>query len=279
MNKLNVLNVSDANKFAFIKGNRPTDEKAIKVKKDSISEHGILCPITAVNGEEVIKSNGHLTDLDGNDIADEHAKDYYAVLDGQHRLKAYLELGLPLEDLVVIEPLNKKIAIALLIAEMNICTKTWKGSDYMAAPAMAIKETNAAFDFAMELQRRNFPLSTISLWACGNNKLKAKDLVASLKTREMPQCLQEADGWCAKSRKWFEAASEKFTAKFLAKKYLISFIQDGYNVAEDAAAYTLEIEEKLKKLAQWQADKIQNARKTSTQTQEQVILDLLRGHL
>lgn len=252
MNKLNVLNVSDANKFAFIKGNRPTDEKAIKVKKDSISEHGILCPITAVNGEEVIKSNGHLTDLDGNDIADEHAKDYYAVLDGQHRLKAYLELGLPLEDLVVIEPLNKKIAIALLIAEMNICTKTWKGSDYMAAPAMAIKETNAAFDFAMELQRRNFPLSTISLWACGNNKLKAKDLVASLKTREMPQCLQEADGWCAKSRKWFEAASEKFTAKFLAKKYLISFIQDGYNVAEDAAAYTLEIEEKLKKLAQWQ---------------------------
>lgn len=279
MNKLNVLNVSDANKFAFIKGNRPTDEKAIKVKKDSISEHGILCPITAVNGEEVIKSNGHLTDLDGNDIADEHAKDYYAVLDGQHRLKAYLELGLPLEDLVVIEPLNKKIAIALLIAEMNICTKTWKGSDYMAAPAMAIKETNAAFDFAMELQRRNFPLSTISLWACGNNKLKAKDLVASLKTREMPQCLQEADGWCAKSRKWFEAASEKFTAKFLAKKYLISFIQDGYNVAEDAAAYTLEIEEKLKKLAQWQADKIQNARKTSTQTQEQVILDLLRDHL
>lgn len=279
MNKLNVLNVSDANKFAFIKGNRPTDEKAIKVKKDSISEHGILCPITAVNGEEVIKSNGHLTDLDGNDIADEHAKDYYAVLDGQHRLKAYLELGLPLEDLVVIEPLNKKIAIALLIAEMNICTKTWKGSDYMAAPAMAIKETNAAFDFAMELQRRNFPLSTISLWACGNNKLKAKDLVASLKTREMPQCLQEADGWCAKSRKWFEAASEKFTAKFLAKKYLISFIQDGYNVAEDAAAYTLEIEEKLKKLAQWQADKIQIARKTSTQTQEQVILDLLREHL
>ena len=279
MNKLNVLNVSDANKFAFIKGNRPTDEKAIKVKKDSISEHGILCPITAVNGEEVIKSNGHLTDLDGNDIADEHAKDYYAVLDGQHRLKAYLELGLPLEDLVVIEPLNKKIAIALLIAEMNICTKTWKGSDYMAAPAMAIKETNAAFDFAMELQRRNFPLSTISFWACGNNKLKATDLVASLKTREMPQCLQEADGWCAKSRKWFEAASEKFTAKFLAKKYLISFIQDGYNVAEDAAAYTLEIEEKLKKLAQWQADKIQNARKTSTQTQEQVILDLLREHL
>lgn len=240
---------------------------------------GCCVPLRRWNGKAIIASGGHLTDLDGNDIADEHAKDYYAVLDGQHRLKAYLELGLPLEDLVVIEPLNKGVAIALLIAEMNICTKTWKGSDYMAAPAMAIKETNAAFDFAMELQRRNFPLSTISFWACGNNKLKAKDLVASLKTREMPQCLQEADGWCAKSRKWFEAASEKFTAKFLAKKYLITFIQDGYNAADDASAYTSEMEEKLKNLTQWQADKIQNARKTSTQTQEQIILDLLREHL
>lgn len=279
MKNLQVLTILDSSKFAFIKGNRPTDEKAIKAKKDSLAEYGMLCPITAVNGEAVIVSGGHLTDLDGNDIADERAKDYYAVLDGQHRLKAYLELGLPLEDLVVIEPLNKEIAIALLIAEMNICTKTWKGSDYMAAPAMAIKETNAAFDFAMELQQRGFPLSTISLWACGNNKLKAKDLVASLKTREMPQCLLEADGWCSKSRKWFEAASEKFTAKFLAKKYLITFIQDGYNAAEDASAYTSEMEEKLKNLTQWQADKIQNARKTATQTQEQIILDLLREHL
>jgi hypothetical protein len=64
-----------------------------------------------------------------------------------------------------------------------------------------------------------------------------------------------------------------------AKKYLITFIQDGYNAADDASAYTSEMEEKLKNLTQWQADKIQNARKTSTQTQEQVILDLLREHL
>ena len=279
MKKMSVISVIVNRSFAFVKGNRPTNSKAVTAKMKSIEEYGLLSPITVVDGEQVITSGGHLVDLNGKDIPDSQSVNYYAVLDGQHRLIAYIKLGLPLEDLVVIEPLNKKIAIALLIAEMNICTKTWKGSDYMAAPAMAIKETNAAFDFAMELQRRNFPLSTISLWACGNNKLKAKDLVASLKTREMPQCLQEADGWCAKSRKWFEAASEKFTAKFLAKKYLISFIQDGYNVAEDAAAYTLEIEEKLKKLAQWQADKIQNARKTSTQTQEQVILDLLREHL
>ena len=194
MNKLNVLNVSDANKFAFIKGNRPTDEKAIKVKKDSISEHGILCPITAVNGEEVIKSNGHLTDLDGNDIADEHAKDYYAVLDGQHRLKAYLELGLPLEDLVVIEPLNKKIAIALLIAEMNICTKTWKGSDYMAAPAMAIRKQMRPLILLWNCNDAISPLSTISLWACGNTNSKPKIWWQVLKPVKCPNVCKRLTG-------------------------------------------------------------------------------------
>lgn len=106
MKNLNVFEIFKSSQFAFIKGNRPTDEKAIKAKKDSLAEYGMLCPITAVNGKAIIASGGHLTDLDGNDIADEHAKDYYAVLDGQHRLKAYLELGLPLEDLVVIEPLE-----------------------------------------------------------------------------------------------------------------------------------------------------------------------------
>ena len=78
----------------------------------------------------------------------------------------------------------------------------------MAAPAMAIKETNAAFDFAMELQRRNFPLSTISLWRVATTNSKPKIWWQVLKPVKMPQCLQEADGWCAKSRKWFEATSE-----------------------------------------------------------------------
>lgn len=45
MNKLNVLNVSDANKFAFIKGNRPTDEKAIKVKRILFPSMGYCVPL------------------------------------------------------------------------------------------------------------------------------------------------------------------------------------------------------------------------------------------
>lgn len=48
MKNLNVFEIFKSSQFAFIKGNRPTDEKAIKAKKDSLAEYGMLCPITAV---------------------------------------------------------------------------------------------------------------------------------------------------------------------------------------------------------------------------------------
>lgn len=51
MKNLNVFEIFKSSQFAFIKGNRPTDEKAIKAKKDSLAEYGMLCPITAVNGK------------------------------------------------------------------------------------------------------------------------------------------------------------------------------------------------------------------------------------
>ena len=58
MKNLNVFEIFKSSQFAFIKGNRPTDEKAIKAKKDSLAEYGMLCPITAVNGKAIIASGG-----------------------------------------------------------------------------------------------------------------------------------------------------------------------------------------------------------------------------
>ena len=65
-----------------------------------------------------------------------------------------MNLGKNLDDLVICEALNAEMEIAALIAEMNICTTSWKGTDYMAAPAMALGEKNEVFDFAVELQTK-----------------------------------------------------------------------------------------------------------------------------
>ena len=52
---------------------------------------------------------------------------------------------------------------SLFLKGDHICTTVWKKSDYMAAPAMMLKEANEVFDFAMFLHSKACPLSTISL--------------------------------------------------------------------------------------------------------------------
>ena len=88
MKKMSVISVIVNRSFAFVKGNRPTNSKAVTAKMKSIEEYGLLSPITVVDGEQVITSGGHLVDLNGKDIPDSQSVNYYAVLDGQHRLIA-----------------------------------------------------------------------------------------------------------------------------------------------------------------------------------------------
>ena len=124
MKKFEVISETLDREFAFIKGNRPTNNKSVNAKMKSIEEYGLLSPITVVDGEKVIASGGHLVTLDGREIADQDSDNYLAVLDGQHRLIAYIKLGLDMDELVVTEPLNTEMSIAALIAECSLSTGT-----------------------------------------------------------------------------------------------------------------------------------------------------------
>lgn len=205
-------------------------------------------------------------------------ENYYAVLDGQHRLRAYLNLGLNLDDLVICEPLNVEMSIAALIAEMNICTKTWTGTDYMAAPAMMLANKNEVFEFAMHLRSKGCPLATISLWCTGANSLKPKDLVACGKSKELPKAFVEA-GWYERSVKWYEAAQGKFPDTFLAKKYLITHLSKKFSNAADPTAFTVQMVEQINRLTAEQAQEIMNPKTDEGQTREQATFDLLDEYL
>lgn len=278
MKKL-IVSVDDQNRqFAFVKGNRPTNAKTVKAKEKSMQEHGQLSPITVVKGEDVCKMNGCLVDLQGHDIPNEQAERYYAVVDGQHRVVAWMNLGKNLDDLVICEALNAEMEIAALIAEMNICTTSWKGTDYMAAPAMALAAKNEVFDFAVELQGKGFPLATISLWCTGTNSLKPKDLVASIKNKALPRAFVDA-GWFYRSVKWYEAASERIPNAFLTKKYLITYLVKKFNHAEDPTQFSSQMEEKLRRLTVEQVNEIMNPKTNDGITREQATYDMLEKYL
>lgn len=274
-----VISMDDAQRqFAFVKGNRPVNVRTVKQKEKSMKAYGQLTPITVTDGEKVIQMGGRLVDLKGFEIPNEDAGKYYAVLDGQHRLVAYQNLQLDLNDLVICEPLNAELSITEVIAQMNICTTVWKKSDYMAAPAMTLSKTNDVFEFAVQLRSKGFPLATISQWCTGTNSLKPKDLVNCVKSGELPKILQ-SETWYQRSIRWYEAAQEKFSDSFLSKKYLIAYIVMQYNNAADPVAYCRQIEQALKKLTPAQAAEIMEARKIGLKSREQMVVELLEQYL
>lgn len=278
MKKMVMQEDNQNRQFAFVKGNRPTNAKTVKAKEKSMQEHGQLSPITVVKGEDVCKMNGCLVDLQGHDIPDEQTERYYAVVDGQHRVVAWMNLGKNLDDLVICEALNAEMEIAALIAEMNICTTSWKGTDYMAAPAMALAAKNEVFDFAVELQGKGFPLATISLWCTGANSLKPKDLVASIKNKTLPRAFVDA-GWFYRSVKWYKAALERIPNSFLAKKYLITFLIKKFNHAENPTQFSSQVEMRLRSLTDEQVKEIMNPKTEEDVSREQATYDMLEKYL
>lgn len=80
--------------MAFVKGNRPTNSDEVHRKSNSYRVYGQLSPITVAKGEDVLRSGGHLTDLDGKDIPDEQAQNYmlYWTDSTVNRLSSYLTL-------------------------------------------------------------------------------------------------------------------------------------------------------------------------------------------
>ena len=278
MKKIQFIDENENRQLAFVKGNRQISTKAVAAKMKSIQEYGQLSPITVVKGEDVYLLGGHLVDLNGSDIPDEQTENYYAVLDGQHRLVAYMNLKMNLDDLVICEPLNAEMPIATLIAEMNICTTSWKGSDYMAAPAMTLGVENKVFEFAMHLRSKGCPLATISLWCTGSNSLKLKDLVACVKNKELPKAFVDA-GWYERSIKWYEAAQGKFTDAFLAKKYLITHLSKKFSHAANPVHFSCQMEENLRSLTDEQVKEIMKPQTEEEQTREQATYDMLEKHL
>ena len=264
--------------FAFVKGNRPVNVRTVKQKEKSMKAYGQLTPITVTDGEKVIQMSGHLMDLKGNEIPDEDAGKYYAVLDGQHRLIAYQNLELDMNDLVICEPLNAELSITEVIAQMNICTTVWKKSDYLAAPAMILNEANEVFDFAMFLHGKACPLSTISLWCFGKKSLQAKDLVECLNTNKLPEIFEDKT-WFHSSIKWFKVAQGKFKEKFLMNRYLIDFIIKQQHPDKGFELFTAEMEKKINALTRDQADQIMTPHPIKGVAREQLIMDMLAQYL
>ena len=143
---------------------------------------------------------------------------------------------------------------------------------------MMLANKNEVFEFAMHLRSKGCPLATISLWCTGANTLKPKDLVACVKSKELPKAFVEA-GWYERSVKWYEAAQGKFPDTFLAKKYLITHLSKKFSNAADPTAFTVQMVEQINRLTAEQAQEIMKPQTGEGLSREQATYDMLEKHL
>lgn len=139
--KKNILTVKDLSvegkMIAFIKGNRSVNSKNISKKKESFEKFGMnLVPLMYVEGQKAVNDGCTLVHpITKEDIPDEEASKYVAIVEGQHRYTAAKETDLDEEMLFLYECYSNKNTKEIL-SETNTITDPWSGADYANGAAL-----------------------------------------------------------------------------------------------------------------------------------------------
>lgn len=223
MNKI-IISVADlkaaGTSLCLINGNRSITSKNVESKAKSLKKYGILTPLMFVKGEKAISDGCSLIDLNGNIINNADAKSYNAIIDGQNRLTAALEAGIPESEIYLFECYTETNCKELL-AESNTVVEGWKGEDFIGG-SLLFNPDNELAQFAKKLSDKKFKLSTISklLTFDKSVKITSKVYASMMKGEKI-----EVEYDLKRAQDFLDAAS-KFSPTFVAKRYLIDSVID-----------------------------------------------------
>lgn len=254
-------------KIAFIKGNRQVNNKNVKSKMVSFTKFGMnLIPLMYVPGEKATADGCSLIDAKTEaDIDAEHASEYVAIVDGQHRFTAAMEAELSEDGLYLFECYNEANTKEL-VASTNIDSNPWDSKDYIYGAVM-FNPSNKLAQAANKMADAGYPISTIGLILYFDaGKMGKKDFSNIIQGKD------GKEGYDLERAEYFlEKAHKRFDDAFIGKKYLISAVKDlsikkGYEKICDA----------IPKLTDNQVKRIQDAK---SDDKISVIKTVLTNHL
>jgi len=230
-----------AKKIAFVDGNRAINKNNVKKHVESFKKFGKnLVPLLYVEATDVV---GHtLYDAEsGEVVAQDDYKDYWVILDGQHRYKAAQELAASEDangftlDALWWEKVNldgKSFEDVLI--EVNSRTQPWKGADYICGCVLQHPENEVA-QFAQELVKQGVSGKTITKYLFFNDKFKWADAVVNVDAMTGANVQRAREIW---------EVVKQFPIMMKKSSIIIDFIIEGGNWSAD-----------LKKVAELPAEK------------------------
>ena len=274
---------SEGKKIAFISGNRIPKDKNILNKRKSLQKHGQIVPAIYMPASAVAEAGLTVVDaVTQKTVPKNELENYVVILDGQHRFIAWCqneEEGVKNKgEFHLLTPLNPDASPQEVLAEANIATGMWTGGDY--GNGALLMNSDKDLPLLVEVNRATalgFPLSTASKWFTFKDGVITKEILAKAMARDIDRKLQNIS-CLEKGRRLFEAARKIFSIEFLAKRYLIDFLVEKYENAEDEkkAATMDQLVGFLSGLERPDVESLEKAKGTKgLSTKEQVILDLL----
>lgn len=277
---------AEGKKIAFIDGNRIPKDKNILNKRKSLSEHGQLVPAIIMDASVVNGADLELVDaITLKPISNEELENYVVILDGQHRFIAWCkneEEGVKNKgDFFLMYPLNSDPTPQEVLSEANIATDMWSGGDYgRGALLMNVGEDLPLLVAINELTALGSPLSTACKWFTFKDGGITKELLAKAMTGNIDKKLKNTAN-LERGKRLLEAAKKAFSIAFLFKRYLIDFLVEKYESANDPdKARTMDqLVDFLSGLERSKVEALEKAKGTKGDTtKEQVILDLLNQY-
>ena len=139
-------------------------------------------------------------------MKDEDIPSNLVLPEGNHRYEAHLRLQKENQKndgkenfkkyegkFYVMLPLSDSLSIAEMMAEMNICTKVWKGTDYIRGAIMSHPENvTEVLRYMAELEQQKFSLPAISIYVTDSEKVN-KSMLQKFMNGEIPEPLLDSE--------------------------------------------------------------------------------------
>lgn len=270
-------------KIARLANNRNLNEKAVNAKKKSLQDKAQLQAAVVDFADRAVKQGLDVVDfLSEEKIADNEIAQTLVLLEGNHRYKAYLELKKEETfngNFYVTLPLTAELTIAEMIAEMNICTCTWKGTDYIKGAIMSHpSNVTDVLRYMAELETKGYSLPAISMYVTGTENVK-KSVLKKFMNGETADVLKDTENSKEKierCKKILDAA--KYFSVLLPSRSFADWIKSKLELKKNLTGEQVEeiLIGFLKSVSKNDADKICKIKGTKGQSTKE---DLINGEL
>lgn len=213
-------------KIAFVKHNRPVDNKKVDgfISIIANGKYEKAYPIIVIEAEKVLAKGYEVKNLKGEKLTQEKAKEYFCILDGQHRSKAFAKLNIISGNTYTIPNVHVKEVenIGAYLVDINGVGTSWSQKDRVTVAALTADDE--LFTNVAELLDEGFNQSTAMLIFTGK-KLSNGQISHALKGEEFT-LPKDAKINIERGQRFVtlcKAASIK--VQFITKRYFI----DGFN--------------------------------------------------